>query len=98
MPRVPGLTLLGGAYYTSRIPVQQNSSSDIARGYPATIFAPGYVTFDVGAKYATKLGTTPVEIRAYLQNALNERYWVVYGNPVEPGPPLNGRLTLSAYF
>ncbi len=98
VPGISGLTVLGGAYYTSRIPVQQNSSANIAAGYPATIFAPGYVTFDVGAKYATRIGNTPVLIRAYLENALNERYWIVYGNPVEPGPPITGKLALSAFF
>ncbi|RYF44607.1 MAG: TonB-dependent receptor, partial [Comamonadaceae bacterium] len=36
---------------------------------------PAWTVVDLGARYATRLGGTPVTLRAGLENVFNKRYW-----------------------
>ena len=95
VPGIQGLTLLGGIYFTSSSIVQltQLRSNSVVQ-----VTSPGFVTVDVGAVYATKIGTTPITIRAYLENAFNRSYY--QPNSVAPylGSPITGKLSVTANF
>ncbi|MDO4725111.1 MAG: TonB-dependent siderophore receptor [Comamonadaceae bacterium] len=62
---LPGLTLSAHANYTSR----QYLSADNA------LSIPGRTVFDLGARYATRLASHPLTLRASVANAANKTYW-----------------------
>ena len=90
--QVPGLTLLGGIYYTG--PQFASQVGAVAQN----LSIPGYVTLDVGAKYDTAIYRTPVTARLYVANALNERYWASAYNVLGVGTPLTASASLTAHF
>lgn len=83
----PGLTVLGGAYYTG------SKWVDSANQY--TI--PSNLTFDAGLKYSTQLMQAPATIRFYVQNLTDRSYWTanVYGPVVTLGDPRTFKLELA---
>ncbi len=98
IPPLPSLTLLAGAYWTAASLVQINNSASLGN---YTISSPGYATLDVGATYRTTINATPVVIRAYVENSLNNHYYFINapgGSAVGFGAPITGKLSLTANF
>ncbi|MCE4063445.1 TonB-dependent receptor [Pandoraea sputorum] len=70
VPVVQGLSLNGGAYLVGRRPLNAQNTS----------WMPGYVRFDAGAKYRTKLASVPTTFALSVQNLTDRRYWAA-GDP-----------------
>ena len=81
VPAVQGLTLNGRGIYTSSQYLDQANTKEID----------AWERFDVGARYAFKVDSTAVTLRANIENVLDKRYWSSAGasDDSEPG------LTLS---
>ncbi|MDP8568334.1 TonB-dependent receptor [Methylophilus aquaticus] len=62
---VPGLTLTSRVIYTSKQYVDQANQLSIS----------SITRFDLGARYKTVLNTTPVTLRANIENLFNRDYW-----------------------
>ncbi|MBO4123121.1 TonB-dependent receptor [Cupriavidus gilardii] len=86
MPWVPGLSLSGRVLHTSSM--YFNAAN--------TLSLPSYTRYDVGARYRTRIGTTPVVLRANVLNLFNDNYWLVSGTYVTAAAPRT--LMLSAQF
>ena len=65
MPNTPGLFLTGGAYYNGPF-----------KNYANTYAYPGVTTFDLGARYQTKLNGAPITYRLNVSNLFNKNYWI----------------------
>ena len=70
LPVLPALTLIAGAYYTSREAV---TTTD-------TIFVPSEAAVDLGFRYDLLLANRPVSARVYAQNIAGHSYWIASGN------------------
>ncbi|MFJ4067672.1 TonB-dependent siderophore receptor [Pseudomonas sp. NPDC089996] len=81
VPGVNGLTLTARGIHSSSQYLDQENSKQID----------GWERFDLGARYAFKVDTTEVTLRASVENVMDERYWASAGasDDSEPG------LTLS---
>lgn len=66
LPYINGLTLTGGVFYTG--PFTPFATNDQ--------FLPGVVTADLGFRYETKIGNTPVISRFNVTNITDESYWM----------------------
>lgn len=64
-----GLTLTGDVAYTGSRYVKADNSVKI----------PDYALLNVGARYATQFGATPVTFRGTLENATNKKHWASVG-------------------
>ena len=76
---LPGFTLTAAASHTGKQPVDATN----ARSLPA------WTKFDLGARYATKLGGHATTFRANLLNAFDRHYWsgvASYGGFVQGAP------------
>ncbi|MDE2468632.1 MAG: TonB-dependent siderophore receptor [Bradyrhizobium sp.] len=100
LPIFPQLTLMGGVYYQDRFVVGYNTPANIAAGYLPIVYAPGYETFDIGAKYSTTLWDKPITYRLYIANLFNRAYWQSTngGANVQVGQPLTAKLSASVRF
>jgi iron complex outermembrane recepter protein len=88
-PFLPGLTTTARAIYTSKSYVSADNRQDV----------PSWTTFDIGARYATKLAGRPTTFRASITNLLDKRYWIA--NPtgyVISGMPRSLWLSMSVDF
>jgi iron complex outermembrane receptor protein len=65
-PSVPGLTLIGGAYYTGSVYADTINTDKL----------PGVVIGDVGIRYIAKINGTPVTYRLNVANITNKNYWL----------------------
>ncbi|MEN2387862.1 TonB-dependent siderophore receptor [Comamonas sp. A7-5] len=77
VPAIAGLTVTGNATAVSRQYISADNS----------LWAAGRVTYDLGARYATKVAGNPVTFRATVLNVTNKAYW---------GMPLLSSLALGA--
>ncbi|OAD83301.1 ferric anguibactin receptor [Comamonas thiooxydans] len=77
VPAIAGLTVTGNATAVSKQYISADNS----------LWAAGRVTYDLGARYATKVAGNPVTFRATLLNVSNKAYW---------GMPLLSSLALGA--
>jgi iron complex outermembrane receptor protein len=77
VPGAAGLTLTGNATAVSK----QYISADNG------LWVGGRTTYDLGARYATKISNRPVTLRAGIANVTNKAYW---------GMPLLSSLALGA--
>lgn len=77
VPAVQGLTLSGNATAVSKQYISADNSLWVA----------GRVTYDLGARYATRIASRPVTFRATVLNVTNKAYW---------GMPLLSSLALGA--
>ena len=77
VPAIPGLTVTGNATAVSKQYISADNS----------LWAAGRVTYDLGARYATKVAGNPVTFRATVLNVSNKAYW---------GMPLLSSLALGA--
>jgi iron complex outermembrane receptor protein len=64
-PSIPGLTLTGRTLYTSSQYYNVANTQSI----------PSWVRFDLGARYKTSVGGTPLALRVSVENALAKDYW-----------------------
>lgn len=78
---VPGLTLTGNINHTGK----QYATND------HRLSLDSYTTYDVGARYAFKVETKPVTLRATVQNVTNKAYWLGSWNGGD-GSGLSGGL------
>jgi len=76
-PFAPGLTLTATANYAAKQYINTDNSLHI----------PARTVFDVGARYATKVGGKPLTLRASVTNLTNKAYWGM--------PTLGGTLGLG---
>jgi len=93
VPGWAGLDLLGGANY---------SGSKVA-SVDGTVSVPAYVTFNLGLRYATKLGGHRTTFRLAVDNLLNKYYWADSGQSQGDsylflGAPRTARLSLTYDF
>ncbi|WP_116328251.1 TonB-dependent receptor [Cupriavidus taiwanensis] len=65
LPWVAGMTLTGAVNFTGKEYVNQANTQSV----------PGWTTFDLGARYKTKLYGKSTTIRAGVMNAFNRKYW-----------------------
>lgn len=88
-PFLPGLTATVRTIYTSRAYVSTDNIQSV----------PAWMTFDIGARYATSLAGRPTTFRASVTNLFDKRYWI--GNPtgyVISGMPRTLWLSMSVDF
>jgi len=86
---VPGLTLMGGFFYTGS--TYLNSAN--------TQMLPDYITEDVGAKYVTALAGNQTTFRFYVQNVAGTNHWVTLDSgQISPGDPRTFKLDVSMRF
>ncbi|PLC52316.1 TonB-dependent siderophore receptor [Pollutimonas nitritireducens] len=69
-PWVDGLSLTGRAAYTSSSYVSADN----------TLSLPAVTTFDVGARYRTKVAGKAVVLRANIDNLTDKKYWLANGS------------------
>ncbi|MGE8566866.1 MAG: TonB-dependent siderophore receptor [Achromobacter sp.] len=89
-PWVAGLTLTGGMVYTGREYINQANTQSV----------PSWTTFDLGARYATRVQGKDVTFRANLVNVTNRAYWsgvASYGT-ISQGVPRTLMLSASMDF
>lgn len=77
VPTISGLTVTANATAVSKQYISADNS----------LWAAGRVTYDLGARYATKIASSPVTFRATVLNVSNKAYW---------GMPLLSSLALGA--
>ncbi|BBP98140.1 ligand-gated channel [Burkholderia sp. SFA1] len=78
IPAVAGLSVDTGVYYVGSRPLDAQN----------TVSLPGYVRFDAGARYLTKIGGLATVLRAGVQNLTDKRYWAAANySSVWPGIP-----------
>jgi len=77
VPGAAGLTLTGNATSMSKQYISADNSLSVG----------GHTTYDLGARYATKVASHPVTFRAAITNVTNKAYW---------GMPLLSSLALGA--
>lgn len=89
VPVMPGLVLSGGGQYVGNAALEADNSNIV----------PGYHTFDVGARYSTKVGGKPVTLRFNVDNLTNEKYWLPsWGFILVQGAPRTFRASATVYF
>ena len=65
LPSAPGWTVLARASHTGDSYADANNLARV----------PSWTVYDLGLRYATRWGNTPVTLRATLDNAFNKHYW-----------------------
>ncbi|WFU74345.1 TonB-dependent siderophore receptor [Bradyrhizobium sp. CB2312] len=88
-PFLPGLTATARTIYTNRAYVSADNVQSV----------PGWMTFDIGARYATRLAGRPTTFRASVTNLFDKRYWIA--NPtgyVISGMPRTVWLSMTVDF
>ncbi|MEK6346529.1 MAG: TonB-dependent siderophore receptor [Burkholderia sp.] len=86
LPWVPGLSVNGRIIHTG---AQYYDSSDALR-------LPSWTRYDVGLRYATRIASKDVVLRANVENLFGSRYWMQQGTYVTNAAPRT--LLLSAQF
>ncbi|MPN42243.1 Ferrichrome receptor FcuA [bioreactor metagenome] len=86
LPGVNGLTL------TSRV----NAVGDVYADSANLTRVPGWTTYELGLRYATKAGGMPMTLRASVQNVGDKRYWRQGAYAATPGMPRT--LAVSSTF
>jgi len=86
---VPGLAFNARALYTAATPY--NAAN--------TLTLPSWTRVDIGARYRTQLGATPVTLRANIENVFNKSYWLSSSTLLTVGTVAAPRTALlSAQF
>lgn len=89
-PWIAGLTVTGGVIHTGREYVNQANTQSV----------PSWTTFDLGARYATRIQGKEVTLRANVVNLFNRGYWsgvASYGT-ISQGVPRTLMLSASMDF
>jgi iron complex outermembrane recepter protein len=87
VPMVPGLTVGANAKFTGNTNLEPSGNLNV----------PGYMIYNLGATYTTKIAGHTVGLRAAIDNLTNRRYWEFqYADYIQPGEPrtlsLNARM------
>jgi iron complex outermembrane receptor protein len=86
VPQLPGLVFTAGGRYVGNEAIEADNSN----------FIGAYRTFDVGARYATTLGTHAVSYRVGIDNIADERYWLTsFGFILNQGTPRTLRASMT---
>ncbi|AOY00728.1 hypothetical protein BJP62_09945 [Jeongeupia sp. USM3] len=89
VPGTGGLVLSGGAQYVGERPLEASNAH----------FAGSYTLFDLGARYATRVGGQDVTLRLNVDNVTNEAYWLTsYGFILTQGAPRTIRASAEFSF
>jgi iron complex outermembrane recepter protein len=88
VPGVPGLALNGRVIYTSGAYLSTAN----------TLRFDDWTRVDLGVRYRTEIGNKPVTLRANLENAFGENYWLTTGNFVTVGSPRTVLVSASFDF
>ncbi|QTP36239.1 Ferrichrome receptor FcuA [Burkholderia glumae] len=93
VPGLPGLHLLGGIEYSA----SRNANEE------GTTRVPGWLVFNAGARYTTKLGGHRVTARLWVDNLFNRYYWRDAGEQQGDaylflGAPRTARLSVTCDF
>jgi iron complex outermembrane receptor protein len=93
LPAVPGLALLGGANYSGSKYANRSGTVEVG----------GFTIYNLGARYATRLGDVPTTLRLSVENLGNKRYWrdvgEYYGDDyLFLGAPRSARLSAQFDF
>ncbi|NIJ81511.1 iron complex outermembrane receptor protein [Xanthomonas arboricola] len=93
VPGVDGLALLAGVQYSGRKFADRLGSASV----------PAYTVANLGARYATTLGTLATTWRVNVDNVFDKRYWRDSGEYqgdayLFPGAPRTARLTVQVDF
>ena len=84
-----GVTLTGRVIHTSSQYYDQANTQSI----------PAWTTLDLGIRYTTKIESTPVTLRANVQNVTGANYWASTGRGIlSPGAPRTYLLSASFDF
>jgi iron complex outermembrane receptor protein len=89
-PWVAGLTLTGSVMHTGSEYINQANTQSV----------PSWTTFDLGARYATKVYGKDLTLRANVVNVFNKAYWsgvASYGT-ISQGVPRTLMLSASMDF
>lgn len=89
-PWVQGVTLTGGAIYTSSQYVDQANTQELD----------SWLRFDMGARYSTSIDGRPTTFRATVQNIFDEKYWsgVASYSAFSQGAPRTLQLSATVDF
>lgn len=89
-PWVQGVTLTGGAIYTSSQYVDQANTQELD----------SWLRFDMGARYSTSIDGRPTTFRATVQNVFDEEYWsgVASYSAFSQGAPRTLQLSATVDF
>jgi iron complex outermembrane receptor protein len=91
VPAIQGLTLTGRALHTTREYIDLTQTA--ARSIPA------WTRYDLGARYATRAGSTPMVLRLQIENLLGRNYWAAASRGVlTMGAPRTVKLSASFDF
>ncbi|WP_246217315.1 TonB-dependent siderophore receptor [Paraburkholderia panacisoli] len=78
VPAMPGLTVGADAKFTGNTNLRPSGDLNV----------PGYMIFNLGATYTTRIAGHNVGVRAALDNVTNRRYWAFqYADYIQPGEP-----------
>jgi iron complex outermembrane recepter protein len=86
VPQIPGLFLTGGARYVGNEAIEADNAN----------FIGAYHVFDLGARYATTVGSHAVTYRLGVDNLTNEKYWLTsWGFILNQGTPRTVRASVT---
>jgi len=89
LPWVPGLSLNARGIHTAQTPYNAEN----------TLTLPSWTRVDVGGRYTTAIGGTPVVLRASVENVFNKSYWLSSSTLLTVGTVAAPRtVLLSAQF
>ncbi|MBN6150061.1 TonB-dependent receptor [Xanthomonas sp. AmX2] len=93
VPGIAGLALLGGAQYSGAKHADRGGRVEVG----------GYTVYNLGARYATRLGAVPTTLRLSVDNVADKRYWRDVGEYAGDdylflGAPRTARLALQFDF
>jgi len=92
VPFVPALTLTGRVVNTGK------QAANLAN----TLFLPSWTRFDLGVRYVTLVGDSPLTLRAGVDNVANKRYWASAFDSFRPdlqqGAPRTFKTSASIDF
>lgn len=89
LPWVPGLSVNARGIYTAQTPYNAEN----------TLTLPSWTRVDVGGRYTTVLGGTPVVVRVSVENVFNKNYWLSSSTLLTVGTVAAPRtVLLSAQF
>jgi iron complex outermembrane recepter protein len=89
VPMVPGLTLGANAKFTGNTNLRPSGDLTV----------PGFMVYNLGATYTTKIAGHNVGLRAAIDNLTNRRYWEFqYADYIQPGEPRTVSLNARVEF
>ena len=89
VPLVPGLSIGADAKFTGNTNLRPSGDLNV----------PGYMVFNLGATYTTRVAGHNVGVRAAIDNLMNRRYWEFqYADYIQPGEPRTVSINARVEF